>query len=204
MDQQRSREPRQRSRNPLADATTRINNTQPPALDNSTPYSSPKLPHHESLKPEGNLHHLLNTSKGAGPSIANPRLSAVVDEHQPASNRNSQISNASTNASRKSKRKTHVGPWQLGTDLGRGATARVRLARHVLTGQEAAIKIVSKQDAVEVDPHLSLTNIKKIEVDPNGDRLMPFGIEREVVIMKLIEHPNIIRLYDIWENRGEL
>ena len=37
-----------------------------------------------------------------------------------------------------------------------------------------------------------------------GFRLMPFGIEREVVIMKLIEHPNVINLYDVWENRGEL
>lgn len=33
---------------------------------------------------------------------------------------------------------------------------------------------------------------------------MPCGIEREVVIMKLIEHPNVISLYDVWENRGEL
>lgn len=38
----------------------------------------------------------------------------------------------------------------------------------------------------------------------SGARTMPFGIEREIVIMKLIEHPNIISLYDIWENRGEL
>ncbi len=33
---------------------------------------------------------------------------------------------------------------------------------------------------------------------------VPFGIEREIVIMKLIEHPNIIKLYDVWENRGEM
>lgn len=37
-----------------------------------------------------------------------------------------------------------------------------------------------------------------------GARPMPCGIEREVVIMKLIEHPNVINLYDVWENRGEL
>lgn len=37
-----------------------------------------------------------------------------------------------------------------------------------------------------------------------GGRQMPSGIEREVVIMKLIEHPNVISLYDVWENRGEL
>ncbi|KAL9106320.1 MAG: hypothetical protein Q9227_008656 [Pyrenula ochraceoflavens] len=37
-----------------------------------------------------------------------------------------------------------------------------------------------------------------------GPRHMPFGIEREVVIMKLIKHPSVISLYDVWENRGEL
>ena len=39
----------------------------------------------------------------------------------------------------------------------------------------------------------------------NDDKgTIPSGIEREVVIMKLIEHPNVISLYDVWENRGEL
>lgn len=33
---------------------------------------------------------------------------------------------------------------------------------------------------------------------------MSYSIEREVVIMKLIEHPNVMSLYDVWENRGEL
>lgn len=37
-----------------------------------------------------------------------------------------------------------------------------------------------------------------------GPRQIPSGLEREVVIMKLIEHPNVINLYDVWENRGEL
>ena len=30
------------------------------------------------------------------------------------------------------------------------------------------------------------------------------GIEREIVIMKLIEHPNIMRLHDVWETSTEL
>lgn len=30
------------------------------------------------------------------------------------------------------------------------------------------------------------------------------SIEREIVIMKLIEHPNIMRLYDVWETSSEL
>ena len=38
----------------------------------------------------------------------------------------------------------------------------------------------------------------------DGRKVLPYGIEREVVIMKLIEHPNVISLYDVWENRSEL
>jgi serine/threonine protein kinase len=33
---------------------------------------------------------------------------------------------------------------------------------------------------------------------------MLLGIEREIVIMKLIEHPNVLRLLDVWETGSEL
>jgi len=33
---------------------------------------------------------------------------------------------------------------------------------------------------------------------------IPLSIEREVAILKLIDHPNIMKLYDIWENRSEM
>lgn len=80
----------------------------------------------------------------------------------------------------------------------------MRKARHAITGQDAAIKIVSKHMA-EMLRTTSLANMEKLlSVGDEGKRLVPFGIEREVVIMKLIEHPNVISLYDVWENRGEL
>lgn len=99
-----------------------------------------------------------------------------------------------------------MGPWQLGKTLGKGATGRVRLAKHALTGKAAAIKIVSKKSAALVQS-ASMAQMDKETITTSsapGFRLMPFGIEREVVIMKLIEHPNVINLYDVWENRGEL
>ena len=130
----------------------------------------------------------------------NKRLSAIASEGQTNSNRNSQYSTTSTNASGKSRRKTHVGPWNLGPTIGKGATGRVRKAKHVLTGQFAAVKIVSKRSAALVQS----TSLAGLDTMANGKKLMPFGIEREVVIMKLIEHPNIMNLYDVWENRGEL
>jgi serine/threonine protein kinase len=30
------------------------------------------------------------------------------------------------------------------------------------------------------------------------------SIEREIVLMKLIDHPNVLRLYDVWETSTEL
>jgi serine/threonine-protein kinase HSL1, negative regulator of Swe1 kinase len=177
--------------------------------------SSPKMPHHESLKPEGNLsirqqqqqqQRQRQQQQGSPkPVIENKRLSALVNEAPANPNRNSAISTAST-ASGKSRRKTHVGPWQLGRTLGKGATGRVRLAKHALTGQAAAIKIVSKKSAalVQSASMAQMDSEATTSTSAAGFRLMPFGIEREVVIMKLIEHPNVINLYDVWENRGEL
>lgn len=168
--------------------------------------SSPRMPHHESLRPEGNLSTRNNLGPPATvPTADNKRLSAIANDGQPNSNRNSAISTTST-ISAKSRRKTHVGPWQLGRTLGKGATGRVRLAKHAMTGQAAAIKIVSKKSAalVQSASMAQMDTSASIPITAAGFRMMPFGIEREVVIMKLIEHPNVISLYDVWENRGEL
>lgn len=87
--------------------------------------------------------------------------------------------------------KAQVGPWLLGRTLGKGSSGRVRLAKHVETGQFAAIKIVGKGNDGAIGE--------------NGqERPLPPGLEREVVIMKLICHPNVMGLWDVWENRGEL
>lgn len=102
---------------------------------------------------------------------------------------------SSSSASKKTK--SHVGPWRLGRTLGRGSSGRVRLAKHTLTGQLAAVKIVPKSS---VFPESKNQNT---DTSAQQDRA-PYGIEREVIIMKLIEHPNVMALYDVWENKGEL
>jgi hypothetical protein len=86
------------------------------------------------------------------------------------------------------------------------STGRVRLAKHAVTGNTAAIKIVSKKSAAMVQSESIAAMDRNVGHYPSGGnaRQMPCGIEREVVIMKLIEHPNVISLYDVWENRGEL
>lgn len=69
----------------------------------------------------------------------------------------------------------------------------MRIARHIKTAQYAAVKIVSK-NAIN-------TSINKL-ADTAEHALL--SIEREIVIMKLIDHPNIMRLYDVWETSSEL
>ncbi len=196
-------------RPPLGEATRRVNNAQhPPPQDSSKPSA---MPHHESLRTDGhrqtqankqNTRHLREPRRvpSVGPNVENPRLSAVKDN--PDSKRSSQISTTSTDSK---AIKRCIGPWKLGKTLGHGATARVRLARHVYTGQEAAIKIVQKDNA-HISQAGSLQHLDKAEAQLAGDGLkqMPLGIEREVAIMKLIQHPHIMKLYDIWENRTEM
>lgn len=92
-----------------------------------------------------------------------------------------------SSASSSKRTKTHVGPWRLGRTLGRGSSGRVRLAKHNVTGQLAAVKIVPKE------------LVSSSNANNNN-----YGIEREVIIMKLIQHPNVMALYDVWENKGEL
>lgn len=87
-----------------------------------------------------------------------------------------------------------VGPWRLGKTLGRGATGRVLLATHQSTGQKAAVKVVSKSELQEDEG----------QGKSSDDAGLPYGIEREIIIMKLLTHPNVLRLYDVWETSKAL
>ncbi|GMG47196.1 unnamed protein product [Ambrosiozyma monospora] len=109
-------------------------------------------------------------------------------------NANKRLSQTSTHSASKRKSENRIGPWRLGRTLGRGSTGRVRLAKHCVTGKLSAVKIVPK-----VTPQSKKS--KKTRIDANG---LPYGIEREIIIMKLISHPNIMGLYDVWENQKEL
>ncbi len=208
-------------RPPLGEATRRVNNAQhePPQVPSKT------LPvrQHDKLKsdlpaqvkayrpPSPQPHNEYDSLRVYGqpgplhPNPANPRLSAISQEHGPTSSkRDSLISTTSTDSNRV---KVYIGPWRLGKTLGEGATARVRLAKHASTGQKAAVKIVQKRHA-QMSQAGSLADLDQAEStrpdSGDGLRRMPVGIEREVAIMKLIQHPNIMKLYDIWENRTEM
>jgi len=133
------------------------------------------------------------------------KLVSKVSNSEFDSKRNSAVSNISTNGSGTGrKRKTHIGPWQLGSTVGKGGTARVRKVRHVVTGQTGVAKIVARPVA-EKSRALSLMNLVNSQGGAFGcDKNIPLGLEREIAIMKLLDHRNIVRLYDVWENRNEM
>lgn len=194
----------------LNDITAQVNNRLPnpsPRKSTRRDLSPHKIPHHESLRPGGDLQQLAARASTNPTPIENKRLSAVNDAKR-SSNRSSQYS-TSTNASTElgnRKRKNRVGPWVLGATLGQGATCRVRKARHATSGLPAAIKIVSRNVAQDQRSESVVVMDNKLATDARwqAERRIPFNIEREILIMKLIQHPNVIRLYDVWENRGEM
>lgn len=73
---------------------------------------------------------------------------------------------------------TSIGNYTLIKTLGEGNFAKVKLAKHKITGAEVAIKIIDK---TKMDP-------KKID-----------KMYREVRILKMLHHPNIIKLYEVIE-----
>ncbi|CDZ98556.1 serine threonine-protein kinase [Phaffia rhodozyma] len=89
-----------------------------------------------------------------------------------------------------------MGPWRFGKIIGRGAAGRVRFARHAQTQRPAAIKILPKQ--LLRDASVS----RMSAMDRTDEKLKKYiqGIEREITILKLVDHPNIMRLLDVFED----
>ncbi|XP_028844024.1 serine/threonine-protein kinase MARK1-like isoform X1 [Denticeps clupeoides] len=77
----------------------------------------------------------------------------------------------------------HVGNYRLHKTIGKGNFAKVKLARHILTGREVAVKIIDKTQ-------LNPTSLQKLF--------------REVRIMKLLNHPNIVKLFEVIETEKTL
>jgi len=75
------------------------------------------------------------------------------------------------------KKMRRVGKYEVGRTIGEGTFAKVKFARNTDTGDNVAIKIMAKS-----------TILKNRMVDQ---------IKREISIMKIVRHPNIVRLYEV-------
>ncbi|KND04485.1 CAMK/CAMKL/MARK protein kinase [Spizellomyces punctatus DAOM BR117] len=74
-----------------------------------------------------------------------------------------------------------IGNYVFQKTVGEGNFAKVKLAKHKLTGVEVAIKVIDKTTLDE----------KKLS-----------KLYREVRIMKLLHHPNIVKLYEVIETKS--
>ena len=207
-----------KTRSPLSEATHRINAsyqtvdgpTQKIAYDHRSHSAGAQVSNEQIVQqPTEQPDIRVTTPLGSNPPAPNPaKPSPTQSQEYDEGKRLSQASYDSTSSGRSKKNyKTHIGPWQLGRTLGKGSSARVRLCRHNITNQLAAVKIVNRRMAYLVQDSslaaLSKWDSSLPEKNP-GEMRVPMAIEREVAILKLIEHPHIMRLYDIWENRSEM
>ncbi|XP_014767804.2 SNF-related serine/threonine-protein kinase [Octopus bimaculoides] len=76
-----------------------------------------------------------------------------------------------------------AGLYDLEDTIGRGHFAVVKLARHVFTGEKVAVKVIDKTKLDEVSKN---------------------HLFQEVRCMKLVQHPNVVRLYEVIDTQTKL
>lgn len=81
-------------------------------------------------------------------------------------------------------RSKSIGHYILGKTIGEGTFGKVKLGTHILTGEKVAVKILEKERIVDV------ADVERVA--------------REIHILKLVQHPHIIQLYEIIETPRQL
>ncbi|CAF0996778.1 unnamed protein product [Rotaria magnacalcarata] len=114
-------------------------------------------------KSTNNDHHQNNNSTAPTSSLSSTRLQSSKMRSDP--------------------NEPHIGKYRFSKTIGKGNFAKVKLARHIPTGREVAIKIIDKAQ-------LNPTSLQKLF--------------REVKIMKGLDHPNIVKLFEVIETEKTL
>ncbi|KAL2926093.1 CBL-interacting protein kinase 5 [Bienertia sinuspersici] len=74
--------------------------------------------------------------------------------------------------------------YEIGRLLGQGTFAKVYHARHIVSGKSVAIKIVYKEKVLRVG--------------------MINQIKREISVMRLVKHPNVVQLYEVMASKTKI
>ncbi|VAH90415.1 unnamed protein product [Triticum turgidum subsp. durum] len=82
------------------------------------------------------------------------------------------------------KVKRRVGKYELGRTIGEGTFAKVRFAKNTETMEPVAIKILDKE---------KVQKLRLVE-----------QIRREICTMKLIKHPNVVRLHEVMGSKARI
>jgi len=82
-----------------------------------------------------------------------------------------------------------IGQYQLGRTIGEGKFGKVKVAVHLVTGDRMAVKIISK----------SLTHRHSSTGKEGGEE-----VAKEVRCLRAINHPNVLKLHDVYEDAENL
>lgn len=88
----------------------------------------------------------VSSQQPGAPAAPNSRQQArpsAQQQQQPSSRRNDRERSTADREREKEDPKT-IGPWRIGRTIGKGSSGRVKIAKHSVTGQYAAVKIVPK------------------------------------------------------------
>ncbi|KAG4930153.1 hypothetical protein JHK82_047220 [Glycine max] len=77
-----------------------------------------------------------------------------------------------------------IGKYEVGRTIGEGTFAKVKFARNSETGESVAIKVMAKTTILQ---HRMVEQIK-----------------REISIMKIVRHPNIVRLHEVLASQTKI
>ncbi|XP_049863999.1 serine/threonine-protein kinase MARK2-like isoform X36 [Schistocerca gregaria] len=182
------------SRNAALSTTVVISNNAVSAVGGSRASKRQRNNHHHHNQPEQQhqqQHHRNRASSmraehhhhAALQARSRPRSSSAHHPHH-----QHQTGESASSASRVSSRsrtadEPHIGKYKLLKTIGKGNFAKVKLAKHVPTGKEVAIKIIDKTQ-------LNPGSLQKLF--------------REVRIMKMLDHPNIVKLFQVIETEKTL
>ena len=79
---------------------------------------------------------------------------------------------------------TRLGKYELGKTLGEGNFGKVKLAKNTDSGQFFAVKILEKNKIVNLNNTVQ--------------------IKREISTLKLLKHPNVVRLYEVLASKSKI
>ncbi|XP_031279249.1 CBL-interacting serine/threonine-protein kinase 8-like isoform X3 [Pistacia vera] len=77
-----------------------------------------------------------------------------------------------------------VGKYEVGRTIGEGTFAKVKFAQNTETGESVAMKILDRSTIIK--------------------HKMADQIKREISIMKLVRHPNVVRLHEVLASRTKI
>ncbi|CAL4971265.1 unnamed protein product [Urochloa decumbens] len=82
------------------------------------------------------------------------------------------------------RRNILMGRYEIGRQLGQGNFAKVYYARNLTSGQGVAIKIIDKDKVTRVG--------------------LIVQIKREISIMRLVKHPNVLQLFEVMASKSKI